>query len=129
MLVIDIKTKGESYYQFTWRGNAEESRSLYEQIEDAAAREGHDAKDMAAQVIAASASIKIKSKVEERRLLIWVVYAVFRYAMDDIDFAKYDDQTIFDLAEHQRITTKHLKTSSCLVSSIRCSELAQDRGC
>ena len=52
MLVIDIKTKGESYpISFIWRGNAEESRSLYEQIEDVSVREGCDANDMAAQVI------------------------------------------------------------------------------
>ena len=52
MLVIDIKTKGESYpISFIWRGNAEESRSLYEQIEDVSVRECCDANDMAAQVI------------------------------------------------------------------------------
>ena len=41
MLVIDIKTKGESHpISLSWRGNAEESRSLYEQIEDVSVRDG-----------------------------------------------------------------------------------------
>ena len=43
---------------------------------------------------------------------VWIVYGVLRFAADNVDFASMTDHagamteapTIFDLAEHQRIT-------------------------
>jgi hypothetical protein len=85
MLVINIKTKGKSDYQFEWSGNADEFRRLWEHCEDASAREGHDAKDMAAQVIATSSNIKTRNEVETRGMSVWIVYGVLRFAADNVD--------------------------------------------
>jgi hypothetical protein len=115
MITITIDRAKGKPIQFSWDATAEEFRHLYNHFEELTANEGRDPQEIANAVIHMLATKgELKDPVQRRGQRTWTVYAVLRYAQDNIDLSNMVDQagvltgppTIFDLAEHQHIKTK-----------------------
>src|SRR5262245_39821538 len=112
MLSITIDRTTGDPIQFDWEATAEEAQHLYSHLEEVATSEGREPRDVANAAIQLLATKgELKSEVQRRGQRVWVVYAVLRFAKDNVDLSNMIDQagdmsgppTIFDLAEHQRI--------------------------
>ena len=113
MLSITIdNAKGAVPIQFEWEATSEEFQLLYDHLEEMAADKGHSPADFAGKAIYMMATDgEPNNHLERRGQRMWIVYAVLRYAADNIDLAKMVDlagvimgpPTVFDLAEHQHI--------------------------
>ena len=114
MLTITIDTvKGDN--QINWDGTPEEFRNLWDGMEELAAIEGHDPRNVANTAIHAMATRgKPNDAVQQRGLERFIVYAVLCHVADNVDISKMVDYagvitgppTVFDLAAHQHITAK-----------------------
>jgi hypothetical protein len=114
MLTIAIDTAKGSH-EFNWDATAEEFQRLCDWMEELAAEEGHDPRDIAAAAIHATAAKGADDDpVRQRGEAMWMVYAVLRHTAANVDVAKMVDQagviagppTMFDLAAHQHIKAK-----------------------
>jgi hypothetical protein len=114
VLTISIDTAKEAY-QFDWYATSEEFHRLYDDVEEAAANEGLDPMDIATVAIHLIATKGMPSDaVRQRDQANSIIYAVLRFAADNLDLSKMVDHagvivgtpTIFDLAEHQHMTAK-----------------------
>jgi len=113
MLSITVdSTKGAVPIQFEWKATSEEFQLLYDHLEEMAADKGHSPADFAGKAIYMMATDgEPYNHLERRGQRMWIVYAVLRYAADNIDLGKMVDlagvitgtPTVFDLAEHQHI--------------------------
>jgi len=113
MLSITIdRTKGNKPIKFDWEATPEEFERLFNHVEKLAESAGHEPRDAAAQAIGMAARRGERSKEAERRgQRIWIVYAVLRYAQENIVLDSMVDMagvitgpaTIFDLAAHQHV--------------------------
>ena len=113
--MLTISVGGDKGTKFVWDGTPEEFRNLWNDVEETAASEGHDPRNVANGVIHATAIRgRLNDAVQRRGQAQFIVYAVLRYAADNIDLCKMVDQagvitgplTIFDLAAHQHVTAK-----------------------
>jgi hypothetical protein len=114
VLTIAIDT-AKGIHEFNWDATAEEFHNLCERLEELAAQEGHDPRDIAAAAIRTTAvNGADNDPVKQRGQAMWMVYAVLRHTAENIDVARMVDQagviagplTMFDLAEHQHIKAK-----------------------
>jgi hypothetical protein len=99
-------------HQFDWDATAEEFHDLCDRMEELAAEEGHDPRDIAAVAIHTTAvNGADNDPVKQRGQAMWIVYAVLHHTAENIDVAKMVDHagviagppTMFDLAAHQHI--------------------------
>lgn len=108
MLAITVKANGHDPYKFEWNGSSEEFHKLWDDMETLADSGGHDPIEVANAAILQVATHKNEIA---RGHAIWIVYAVLRHAVDNIDLTDLIDHagvlagppTIFDLAEYQHI--------------------------
>jgi hypothetical protein len=114
MLTIAIDTAKGSH-EFNWDGTAEEFQRLCDWMEQLAAEDGHDPRDIAAAAIHTTAvNGADDDPVRQRGQAMWMVYAVLRHTAENVDVARMVDvasvmagpPTMFDLAAHQHIKAK-----------------------
>ena len=110
MLSITIDSANGVPIKFDWEATSEEFQRLCNRLEEMAADNGHSPADFAGKAIYMMATDgEPNNHLERRGQRMWIVYAVLRYAADNIDLAKMVDlagvimgpPTVFDLAEHQ----------------------------
>jgi hypothetical protein len=114
MLTIAIDT-AKGIHQFDWDATAEEFHHLCDRMEQLAAEEGYDPRDIAAAAIRTTAvNGADNDPVKQRGQAMWIVYAVLRHTAENVDPPKMVDHagviagppTMFDLASHQHIKAK-----------------------
>jgi len=114
MLTIAIDT-AKGIHEFNWDATAEEFHRLCDRMEELAAEERHDPRDVAAAAIHTTVANGVDDDpVEQRGQAMWMVYAVLRHTAENVDVARMVDvagviagpPTMFDLAAHQHIKAK-----------------------
>ena len=114
MITIAIDTAKGSH-EFNWDATAEEFQRLCDWMEQLAAEEGHDPRNIAATAIHTTAvNGADDDPVRQRGQAMWMVYAVLRHTAENVDVARMVDvagvmagpPTMFDLAAHQHIKAK-----------------------
>lgn len=112
MLTITIETAKGDPIQFDWDATSEEFQHLYNSLEELAADQGINPRDIATKAIHMMGTKgELDDMVKRRDQGAWVVYAVLRYVEENVDLANMVDlagvitgpPTIFDLAAHQHV--------------------------
>jgi hypothetical protein len=113
MISIIVERTNGNPIKFDGEGTPEEFKRLCNGLEEIATNEGYDPKAIAGKAIHMIATQGEPPKIEtvRRGQQAWAVYAVIRYAEENVDLANMVAQagvitgppTIFDLASHQHI--------------------------
>jgi hypothetical protein len=114
MLTIAIDT-AKGIHQFNWDATSEEFHRLCDTMEELAAEEGQDPRDLANAMIHTTVANGVDDDlVKQRGQAMWMVYAVLRRTAENVDVARMVDvagviagpPTMFDLAAHRHIKAK-----------------------
>jgi hypothetical protein len=114
MLTIAIDT-AKGVHEFNWDATAEEFYRLCDTMEELAAEEDQDPRNLANAMIHTTVANGVDDDpVKQRGQAMWMVYAVLRHTAENVDVTRMVDvagviagpPTMFDLAAHQHIKAK-----------------------